>query len=145
MTTPSPDSSGEGVGLILHVEDEAPNRALLRAIVSRAPDPEVRSATLIEAHDLATARTILAQGQVDLLLLDVRLPDGNGLDLAREIRDGDPGMRPAIIVMSASVLPTERDAAVEAGADQFLAKPYAPAALLALVGEHLRLRRPGPS
>jgi DNA-binding response OmpR family regulator len=140
-----PESPVESGQHILHVEDEAPNRALLRAIVSRAADPEVRSATLVEANDLATARVILERGHVDLLLLDVRLPDGNGLDLAREIRDGSLQARPAIIVMSASVQPTERDAAIAAGADQFLAKPYAPAALLAMVAEHLRRARFRPS
>lgn len=133
-----------GERLILHVEDEAPNRALLRAIVARAPDPEVRSAALVEANDLATARAILGKRVVDVLLLDVRLPDGNGLDLAREIRDGHSPTRPAIIVMSASVLASERDAAVAAGADHFLAKPYAPAALLVLVSEQLRRRRSRP-
>lgn len=141
MPTLVSDPAAEGERLILHVEDEAPNRALLRAIVSRAHEPEVRTATLVEANDLATAREILGARAVDLLLLDVRLPDGNGLDLAREIRDGQWPTRPAIIVMSASVLPMERDAAVSAGADHFLAKPYSAAALLALVGEQLRQRR----
>jgi DNA-binding response OmpR family regulator len=78
---------------------------------------------------------------VDVLLLDVRLPDGAGLDLAREIRDGAAPERPAIIVMSASVKPMERDAAISAGADHFLAKPFAAPALLELLGEQLRQRR----
>jgi DNA-binding response OmpR family regulator len=127
--------------LILHVEDGESNRALLRAIVSRAPEQEIRRARLIEANDLAAAREILGTEAIDLLLLDVRLPDGNGLDLARELRDGGSPSRPAIIVMSASVKSTERDAAVSAGADYFLPKPFAATELLALVGEQLRQRR----
>lgn len=82
---PEPDRRA----VILYVEDEAPNRALLRAVVARAGDATVRSATLLEAPDLATARHVLATEPVDLVLLDVRLPDGNGLDLARAIRDGE--------------------------------------------------------
>jgi two-component system KDP operon response regulator KdpE len=136
----SPEADRDGGHLILYVEDEAPNRALLRAVISRASEPELRAATIVEANDLASARVILGERAVDLLLLDVRLPDGNGLDLLREIRDGDSPTQPAIIVMSASVLPTERDAAVAAGADRFLAKPYAPAALLEIVTEQLRQR-----
>jgi CheY-like chemotaxis protein len=137
----SPEADREGGHLILYVEDEAPNRALLRAVMSRASEPELRAATIVEASDLASARVILGERAVDLLLLDVRLPDGNGLDLLREIRGRDATTQPSIVVMSASVLSIERDAAVAAGADRFLAKPYAPAALLEIVAEQLRRRR----
>lgn len=123
--------------VILHVEDEAPNRALLQAVISRAADPDVREATIVDAPDLATARAVLASRAVDLVLLDVRLPDGNGLDLARAIRDGD-GPRPPVIVMSASVLPDEQSAALATGARHFLSKPYAPAELVALVAATLQ-------
>ena len=129
-----PDAAGRSV--ILYVEDVAPNRALLRAVVQRATDPAVRASKLLEAPDLATARQVLSSEPVDLVLLDVRLPDGNGLDLARDIRGGvDP--RPEVIVMSASVLPSERDAALETGARAFLSKPYAPSELVALVAKTL--------
>jgi two-component system KDP operon response regulator KdpE len=123
--------------VILHVEDEAPNRALLRAVVARATDDAVRGATVVDAPDLRTAREVLAARPVDLVRLDVRLPDGNGLDLARAIRDGD-APRPAVIVMSASVLAHEQEAALETGARHFLAKPYAPARLVELVAQTLR-------
>jgi len=122
--------------VILYVEDEAPNRALLRAVVERAGDATVRSAMLLEAPDLATARLVLATEPVDLVLLDVRLPDGNGLDLARAIRDG-AAPRPEVIVMSASVLPSERDEALATGARAFLSKPYAPMELVSLVAQTL--------
>ncbi len=129
-------SDAAGRPVILYVEDEAPNRALLRAVVQRADDPTVRTSTLLEAPDLATARQLLSSEPVDLVLLDVRLPDGNGLDLARDIRHGDDP-RPEVIVMSASVLPSERDAALGTGARAFLAKPYAPADLIALLSKAL--------
>jgi CheY-like chemotaxis protein len=129
-----PDAAGRPV--ILYVEDEAPNRALLRAVVQRASDPTVATSTLLEAPDLATARQMLSSEPVDLVLLDVRLPDGNGLDLARDIRQGDDP-RPQVIVMSASVLPSERDAALETGATAFLAKPYVPSDLIALLAKTL--------
>ena len=122
--------------VILYVEDEAPNRALLRAVVERAGDVRVRSAMLLEAPDLATARHMLATEPVDLVLLDVRLPDGNGLDLARAIRDGG-APRPEVIIMSASVLPSERDEALATGARHFLSKPYAPTELVSLVSQTL--------
>jgi two-component system, OmpR family, KDP operon response regulator KdpE len=113
---------------ILVVEDEAPNRALVRAVLGRSSDDRILHAQLLEASTLERARELLATNPVDLVLLDVRLPDGNGLDLATELRDRTT--RPRVMVLSASVLPNERDAAIRAGADVFLAKPYRPAELL---------------
>jgi CheY-like chemotaxis protein len=108
---------------ILVVEDEPRNRALLRAVLSRAADARLREAELLEAPDIATARGHLERPTtIDLILLDVRLPDGNGLDLARDLAS-DPN-RPAILILSASVLPSERDAAVRSGADDFMGKPF---------------------
>jgi CheY-like chemotaxis protein len=115
--------------VILVVEDEAANRVLLRAILQRAEDEIVRSATVVEATDLASARAVVAGRAVDLVLLDVRLPDGSGLSLAEELRARDGIDRPRVIVLSASVLPEEREAALASGADLFFSKPY-PAATL---------------
>ncbi len=97
---------------------------------------------MLEASDLTTARALLASRAIDLLLLDVRLPDGNGLDLAREIRDGAMASPPTVIVMSASVLFAEQAAALSAGADHFLAKPYDATELVALMADRLREREP---
>ena len=117
--------------VVLLIEDEAPNRALLRAILGRTSDPRLRGVTLIEAADLATAREVLARQPVTLVLLDVRLPDGNGLTLARELRSRPPEDRPRVLILSASVLPSERESALAAGADGFLGKPYHPPDLVA--------------
>jgi two-component system KDP operon response regulator KdpE len=118
---------------ILLVEDEAMNRTLMRAVLTRASDPRVRLAELVEAETLAEARASLAGGDIDILLLDVRLPDGSGLDLARDlVANGET--RPRIVILSASVLPAERAAAIEVGCDAFLGKPYRPADLLDLLG-----------
>ena len=118
---------------ILLVEDEAPNRALLRAVLGRARRPAIQDARLLEATTLAEARQHLADHLVDVVLLDVRLPDGNGLDLAREIRTLPAERRPRVLVLSASVLPMDRRAAVDAGADAFLPKPFDTAELLDVI------------
>jgi CheY-like chemotaxis protein len=117
---------------ILLVEDEAMNRTLMRAVLTRASDPRLRLASLLEAETLAAAREHLGAVSVDIVLLDVRLPDGSGLDLAREILGADES-RPRIVILSASVLPSERAAAMEVGCDAFLGKPYRPADLLDLL------------
>jgi CheY-like chemotaxis protein len=125
--------------VVLHVEDEMPNRVLLRAVVSRASEPTVNGAVILDAPDLAAARRILGTERVDLVLLDVRLPDGNGLDLARDIATL-PAPRPEVIILSASVLPSERDAALATGASQFLEKPYVPSELIALIATSIASR-----
>ncbi len=127
--------------VVLHVEDEAPNRALLRAALARATEARVRDAVLVEAVDLASAREALARRSVDLVLLDVRLPDGSGLALARDLARRAAAERPAVLILSASVLPADREAALRSGADRFMSKPYRPAELVAAVVELLDIRR----
>ena len=123
--------------VILLVEDEEPNRALLRAVLARAVEDRLQGVTLLEAVDLATAREVLANHHVDLVLLDVRLPDGNGLTLIQESANHDDA--PSFVVLSASVLPSERARALETGAAGFMAKPYRPAELIDTVVEVLGL------
>jgi two-component system, OmpR family, KDP operon response regulator KdpE len=130
---------------ILLIEDEGPNRALARAVLARSTDPRVAAIVLLEAPNLATAREILASERVDLVLLDVRLPDGDGLSLAAEIHEQAGKERPVVVVLSASVLPSERDAALRTGADAFLAKPYHPAELVATVTRLLEKRTAEPA
>jgi two-component system KDP operon response regulator KdpE len=122
--------------VVLHVEDEMPNRVLLRAVVGRSSDPTVSGALILDAPDLAAARRILDAEPVDLVLLDVRLPDGNGLELARDIARS-PAPRPEVIILSASVLPSERDAALASGASRFLEKPYVPSELISVIAASL--------
>ncbi len=125
---------------ILLVEDEALNRTLVKAVLSRAEIQAVRDATVVDAGTLAAARERLNAGEVDLVLLDMNLPDGNGLTLARELASGGLSAghhRPAVVAVTASVLPADRAAAIEAGCDGFLDKPYAAADLVAVVASYL--------
>jgi two-component system KDP operon response regulator KdpE len=128
---------------ILLVEDEDLNRTLVKAVLARAQIEAVRDAEVLDAGTLDAARAQLAASDVDLVLLDMNLPDGNGLTLARELAAGDvPGgrKRPAVVAVTASVLPADREAAIAAGCDGFLDKPYAAADLVAVVAEYLPQR-----
>lgn len=118
---------------VLVVEDEAANRVLIRAILDRARDPDLPSIELSEAGTLTAARAMIATEPFDMVLLDVRLPDGNGLDLATELGARPLAERPRVIVLSASVLASERAAALETGADAFLAKPFGSRELIELL------------
>lgn len=131
---------------ILLVEDEELNRTLVRAVLSRATVAALRAAEVVEAGSLAAARTELTAQDIDIVLLDMNLPDGKGLTLAREIATGTtarpaPGrQRPSVIAVTASVLPQDRAAAMAAGCDGFLDKPYAAADLVSAVVDQLAIR-----
>ena len=113
--------------LVLAVEDEPRNTALLEAILQPA------GYVLLTAGTLEVAREWLADNRPDIVLLDRHLPDGDGLDLAREVR-AEPRLHDVpILLVSASVLPDDQAAAEAAGCDGFHSKPIRIPALLAEV------------
>jgi CheY-like chemotaxis protein len=110
---------------ILLVEDEVLNRSLVQAILSRAGDERLQTADVREADTLGAARQSLSEGEPDVILLDVQLPDGSGLDLARQLRTGSATANgPLIIALTAGALPEQQAAAIEAGCDAVILKPY---------------------
>ena len=116
---------------ILAVEDEVRNGALLRAILVPA------GYDLTIAASLAEARAALREKTPAIVLLDRHLPDGDGLDLARELRASESTAAVPILLVSASVLPVDRIAAEEAGCAGFIDKPVRVDSLLAEVARHL--------
>ncbi len=109
---------------VLVVDDEAD----VRSVVARAlrSDGHVVST----AEDLATARERASEG-AELLVLDLRLPDGFGLALCRELRAA--GSTVPILLLTALTQVALRVEGLDAGADDFLAKPFAIAELRARV------------
>ena len=103
--------------LLLAVEDEPRNAALLEVILTRA------GYRLEIVNGVEAARAWLEHGSPDLVLLDRHLPDGDGLDLIPEIRHSSRLGDVPILLVSASVLPRDVEAAMAAGCDGFLAKP----------------------
>jgi two-component system, OmpR family, KDP operon response regulator KdpE len=129
---------------ILLVEDDPLNRVLVRAVLSRSTDPELQSSCLVEAGDLAQARAALASGPVDVVLLDMGLPDGNGLTLAAELRDAHGGPPLPVVAVTGDAAPEQARAATAAGCRAVLVKPYAAAELRGLLGSLLRDAPAGP-
>lgn len=120
---------------ILLVEDDDLNQRLVRAVLARSADPVIRSARLTGAASLAEARAALAADSFDAVLLDLHLPDGNGLSLAAEIRCA--GAAPAVVAISGAAAEHEaaehEAAALAAGCAGMLGKPYEAAQLRALL------------
>ena len=139
-------SEGAGPRLrILSVEDEALNRVLLRAVLERAEDARLRDADLSEATTVSEGRQRLRESVPDLVLLDRRLPDGDGLDLARETQPAPAAPRPLFVAVTADAVPATREAAAAAGCDALVIKPYMPAELTAVLTRLLDDRVPPAS
>lgn len=129
---------------ILLVEDEFLNRSLVQAILSRAQDERLQTADVSEADTLGAARKSLAERSPDVILLDVQLPDGSGLDLARQLRiESTAADGPLIIALTAGALPEQQAAAIEAGCDAVILKPYTADQFESVLVTHLDERARG--
>jgi two-component system, OmpR family, KDP operon response regulator KdpE len=121
--------------LVLVIEDEAPVRRFLRAALSSRGYRLVEAETLREAEQLATGHN------PDLYLLDLTLPDGDGMDLARRLREWT---KAPIIVLSARGREEDKVNALDAGADDYLTKPFGVNELLARLRVAQRHAQAGP-
>lgn len=118
---------------ILAVDDTAPNRRLLEAVLVPKGYEVVQASTGAEA--IAEA----SRG-VDLVLLDIHLPDMSGFEVCQRLRN-DPATAALPVVMVTATATSERVRGLEAGADDFLSKPFEQAELLARVRSLLRVKR----
>jgi DNA-binding response OmpR family regulator len=84
------------------------------------------------------ARRLVSTGPVDLVLLDLGLPDMRGLDLCRDLREASNDV--VIVVVTARTDEAEAVALLDSGADDFVGKPFRSAELQARVRAHLRRR-----
>jgi len=108
---------------LLVVEDEA------RLAASIAKGLRHAAHAVDVADSLAGARAKLDQDSYDAVVLDLMLPDGSGLDLAREIRGA--AQRTPILMLTARGSVEDRVAGLDSGADDYLVKPFALEELLA--------------
>lgn len=114
---------------LLVIEDDRGIRRSLRMAL------EAADIKLAEAETLQQARAELAAGWPDLILLDLSLPDGDGVDFLRELRAYSSL---PVLILSARMQEQEKVAALNAGADDFLSKPFGNAELVARVRALLR-------
>jgi two-component system phosphate regulon response regulator OmpR len=126
-------------GKLLLIDDDARLTAMVGDYL-RANGYEVETAA-----SLAAGRDKLRGGPYDALVLDLMLPDGDGLDLTRELR-ADPRLkRLPLLMLTARGEPLDRVIGLELGADDYLAKPFEARELLARVKALLRRASPGPA
>ena len=122
-------------GTVLIVEDDAGNRALLTHLLER--EGFLVHATSDGESGLAAVETT----EPDLILLDVGLPGLDGFELTRRLRL-DPGLVTLpILLLTGRTDPADVVTGLDAGADDFITKPFAQAELIARIRSALRLRR----
>jgi two-component system cell cycle response regulator DivK len=116
---------------ILYIEDNEYNRKIVRQLLGRT------SYQLVEAVDGESGVALAQQIVPQLILMDVQLPKMSGLDATRALKADPRTSDIPIIVITSFALSGDREKAAVAGADNYLAKPYSPRELLALVRQYL--------
>ncbi len=118
-------------GRILIVDDEPAIRRLLRSTLG------VQDYSVLEAAGVAQALEVLGREKVDLIILDLGLPDGDGLEVINKLR---PHSQVPIIVLSSRDDERGKVQALDAGADDYVTKPFGVEELVARIRAALRHR-----
>lgn len=118
--------------IFLLEDDEALGRGVAMAL--EGPERKV-----VRALSLKEAEKILAEESFNLLILDINLPDGSGLELLQRIRRGSAV---PVILLTAKDMELDEVTGLEAGADDYITKPFSLAVLRARVAAQLRRGKP---
>lgn len=124
------------MALVLVVDDEVRIRELVRRYLEHDGHQVLTASGGAEALDIA------ASTSVDLIVLDLRLPDIGGEEVAREIRRSSDV---PIVMLTAKVDERDRIAGLETGADDYITKPFSPRELVLRVAAILRRGRANPT
>jgi two-component system, sensor histidine kinase len=125
---------GKPAPRVLIVDDKALNRGWLNALLTPI------GFTVREADNGRAAIQLWQEWEPQVILMDMRMPDINGLEAARTIRARSNGKRPVIIAVTASAMDEDRDAVMRSGdVDDFLPKPCRDGELLDKIQAHLNL------
>ena len=122
-------TSSDSPGKVLVVEDEAEIRRFIRLSL------QAESLVVSEADSVQRGLIEAGTRRPDLVVLDLGLPDGDGIDFIRGLRAWS---EIPIIVLSARTMEGDKIAALDAGADDYLVKPFGSGELLARVRAQLR-------
>jgi two-component system, cell cycle response regulator DivK len=116
---------------ILVVEDTEDNRRILRDLLTRA------GFELIEAMDGESGVSMATTHRPDLILMDIQLPIFDGYEATRRIKANPETRNIPIIAVTSYALSGDENKALAAGCDGYVAKPFSPRRILALVQEFL--------
>jgi two-component system, cell cycle response regulator len=134
-----PDKDSSADATILVVDDAPTNAKLLRIILAAA------GYRVLEAYSGAEALEILHRDRPDAMLLDVRMPGMTGYEVCRKVREDPEFASLPVIMVTALSLAEERILGIEAGATDFISKPFNKKELLARVRASLVMAKYGRS
>ncbi len=132
MTATSPEKTKSAPTHVLVVDDDPSIRQM---VVDYLGDNEIQVTALASGSEIAR---VTRNQMIDLLILDLKLPGENGMEIARRIRT-DSNM--PIIMLTGCKEEADRVMALELGADDYLTKPFSPRELLARIRALLRRSR----
>jgi two-component system, cell cycle response regulator DivK len=107
----------ENKGTILYVEDNPDNRNLIRRVLN------AEGYSVVEAPQAGLAINILETEKIDLILMDINMPDMDGYTLTAKIKGIEKYARIPIVAVTANVMRGDREKSLEAGCDGYIQKP----------------------
>lgn len=123
---------------ILVVEDSQAMRSFVRA----ALEESLGDCEVVEARSGFDALRALPRGPYDLVITDIHMPDINGLELIRFLKESEAHRGTPLVIISTEAAAKDRERGLALGADDYLTKPFEPEALAAVVGRLLAGGRP---
>lgn len=104
-------------GTILYVEDNSDNRTLIRRVL------EAESYSVVDAINAGQAIEKLEKSKIDLILMDINMPDMDGYTLTTKIKGIEKFSAIPIVAVTANVMRGDREKSLEAGCDGYIQKP----------------------
>jgi DNA-binding response OmpR family regulator len=132
-SNPTSEADGDARRLVLIVDDTPTIRSVVRASIKVKAD-RYRA---IEAANALDALRLASEERPDIVLLDVALPDHDGFWVCRQLKSNAATAQIQVIMLTAMSLPSDRERAMQAGADGYIVKPFSPRALLAELDQRL--------
>jgi two-component system cell cycle response regulator DivK len=106
-----------GKPTILYVEDDFNNRTLVRRVL------EAEGYQLVDAANASQAMKFLKENKIDLILMDINMPEMDGYALTTQIKSVSEYAKIPIVAMTANVMRGDRERSLEAGCDGYIQKP----------------------
>lgn len=119
------------MALILHIEDNASNRKVVRYLLRATPHEVVEAVNGQQGLEMAAAE------KPDLILLDMQLPVLSGYDVVRQVKADDELGHIPVIAITSYAMSGDDNKALQAGCDDYIAKPYKPNVLLDCLSKYL--------
>ncbi|MFN8382230.1 MAG: response regulator [Anaerolineales bacterium] len=104
-------------GTILYVEDNSDNRTLIRRVL------EAENYSVVDAVNAGQAIEKLEKSKIDLILMDINMPDMDGYTLTTKIKGIQKFSAIPIVAVTANVMRGDREKSLEAGCDGYIQKP----------------------